>query len=99
MSKQLQAQLGNVAAHEAVRKGNTQSFVALPKAERTTTVQFPDGVGIAEAFTTITAAGGAWAYHSAKPPAWVESSSKPLAELLASHFHCPVGRPTKWPQD
>ena len=37
-----------------------------------------------------------WALHSDKPPAWVESDDNLLAELVADHFDCPVGRPKAW---
>lgn len=37
-----------------------------------------------------------WEQHSDKPPAWVESDDRLLAELIADHFGCDIGRPKKW---
>lgn len=40
-----------------------------------------------------------WAGESDKAPAWVESTDELLAQLLAQHFDCPVGRPKSWKED
>jgi hypothetical protein len=40
---------------------------------------------------------GAWRSNSRAPaPAWVESDSPDLAQALASHYGCPIGRPDDW---
>ena len=58
------------------------------KGKQCTTVDFPDGTSLGEAFTVLTAPDGVWANH-AKPgstPAWVASDSASLATLVADHF-------------
>jgi hypothetical protein len=48
---------------------------------------------------------GAWNHHSQgdavadTTPDWVESDNEALAQLLASQFGCPVGRPASWKAD
>ncbi len=90
--------LGNTSAIEmpeglgATEIGEEPEVVRL-NGNRVTSVTFPEGVSLGEAFTTITAPGGAWSSHSDKPPAWVETSSGGLDALLAEHFGCEIGAP------
>lgn len=38
-----------------------------------------------------------WANDSDQPPSWVECPENDLlAQVIAQHFGCPVGRPKKW---
>jgi hypothetical protein len=54
----------------------------------------PDDVGPDEAFRTVT---DVWkGYHSADPPAWVESDSDELARRLGGYWNATVGRPDGW---
>lgn len=82
--------LGNRHAHQSLDGGET--FEALPKGKRATTVEIPDELTIAEAFTAITHPSGVWAAHvhqvrgETPPPAWVASDDTALATLLASHY-------------
>ena len=39
---------------------------------------------------------GGWVRHSLEAPAWVESNVPELAEALAAHYDCPIGRPDTW---
>lgn len=58
-----------------------------------TLVLLPDGTRLGEAFTTVTAPGGAWAANVHTPgasPAWVASDNGSLAALLAEHYGCEV---------
>lgn len=51
-----------------------------------TAINFPDGVGIAEAFQTITMKGGVWHHQAFGAPEWVWSDNAALAEMLADHW-------------
>src|SRR5262245_32236812 len=37
-----------------------------------------------------------WARHSDKPPDWVEGDDELLAQLVADHYGCSVGRSKSW---
>lgn len=83
-------QLGNLAPRDvdASQMGN-----------RVTTLVIPDDLTTNEAVRTVTDPDGAWGYHSTQPPAWVESDNSDVADQLAAHFTCPVGRPADWKDD
>lgn len=88
-------QLGNNAA---VHLGQV-----LP-GNRVTTATIPDGYSLPEAVLAITADStqgaqndGVWRSHSANPaPAWIEATDRALAQALADHYGCPIGRPEDW---
>lgn len=85
--------LGNRDAVEVHREGRREVRTPLPPGRRCTTVAPPAGTPLAEVFTTITAPGGVWAYHSDGAPAWVASTDPALAQLLAAHYGCQVRDP------
>lgn len=59
-----------------------------------TTFIVPDDVGALEAIRTVA---DTWTpYHSDDPPEWVESDNDVVADGVAEHFGCKVGRPKKW---
>lgn len=60
----------------------------MSRGKRATTLNFPEGTSIGEAFTNTTHPQGAWAAHAEEgaTPAWVASDSDGLAQLLAEHF-------------
>lgn len=37
-----------------------------------------------------------WRSHGSDNPDWVESDDAELAQLVADHYGCPVGRPEGW---
>lgn len=82
--------LGNRHAQESTDNGET--FEALPKGKRATTIEIPDDYTIAQAFTAVTAAGGVWEAHAHQvkgetpPPAWVASDDHALATLIAAQY-------------
>jgi hypothetical protein len=89
--------LGNVAPREWVvedHQTGAGQYVAFDPpdgaAEAVTSVQFPDGVALAEAFMTVTLNDGVWDRHSSAPPSWVESDVAALALLVASNYGCPA---------
>jgi hypothetical protein len=100
-------ELGNAKAKQA-KKGpdgeplrDEEGYVVhelIPGGEdRETRLEIPEGTSIGEAFVAITTPiRGAWANHSAGPPAWVESDSEALEIVLAEHFGCRRGRPKAW---
>lgn len=56
-------------------------------------IDFPDGVGLSEAFANVTARNGIWANHTLgndSKPAWVASDSAELASLIAAEYDCEV---------
>ncbi|HEY2088694.1 MAG TPA: hypothetical protein VGH54_22065 [Mycobacterium sp.] len=59
-----------------------------------TKVVIPDGRSLDSALRDIIHTDGLWRLHSTNPPTWVESDDPELAEAIAKHFGCPVGRPT-----
>jgi len=67
----------------------------------TVTVNFPDGMPLMECANTVTLPQGVWDSHSpggfaeSGKPSWVKSDSPALEQLLAAHFDCPAGAPTK----
>lgn len=83
--------LGNIAALDAGQP--------MPPGNRVTSAGFDDVLSRDDMFRTVTdtAAGlGFWAVHSMQPPAWVECSDPQLAERVAAHYGCPIGRPDDW---
>ncbi|HEY0889315.1 MAG TPA: hypothetical protein VGE38_06880 [Nocardioides sp.] len=82
--------LGNRHAHQSLDNG--QTFEALPKGKRATTIEIPEDYTLAQAFLAITDAGGVWASHvhqvkgETPPPAWVASDDPALATLIAGHY-------------
>lgn len=56
-----------------------------------TTFGCPESNGLIENINTILSVFAS--HHSTENPAWVESTDEQLANALASHFDCPVGRP------
>jgi hypothetical protein len=97
----VRVQLGNSAAKEAYRddKGLHHRDV---DGSRVTTIVIPDSYTLIEAVSAVTAQDGAWNHHSQgddpgdSAPDWVESDNDALAQLLAGHFDCPIGRPKGW---
>jgi len=76
--------LGNRNALTADPDGSTRTA----KGKQCTTVDFPEGTSLGEAFTVLTASDGVWANHAkaGSTPAWVASDSAALATLVADHF-------------
>ncbi len=63
-----------------------------------TTAVIPEDRTLAEAVRDVSYTGdagdGFWTSHSsAAAPSWVESDNPALAQALATHYGCPVGRP------
>lgn len=93
--------LGNRAAVEVTRDENGEPVRTLmPEGKRCTTVRPPDGIPLAELFTTITAGSGVWANHSNDQAAWVaveadDPAFKSALEIvLSQHFGgCEIREP------
>lgn len=86
--------LGNRDAVQVTRDEEDRTVrTVLPEGKRCTTVQAPEGATLGEVFTSITASGGVWDYHSDGDPAWVASTSPTLAALLGEHYGCEVRDP------
>lgn len=86
-----QVRFGNPAPVSVTRDGDEGDLVrsaveTVPEDGAVTEVEIPDGASLVEAFTTITAPGGVWDYHSDDHPTWLSSTHKALAELLKEHF-------------
>lgn len=69
--------------------------------QRVTTVSFPEGISLQEAFTTAVTA---ITYHMEEgaEPAWIESDSEGLQSLLQEHFGITASknnRPKAWGKD
>lgn len=63
-----------------------------------TTGFLPPSYTDAELFRTVTHQDGLWPAHSSAPaPSWVECDRQDLAEVLATHYGCPIGRPAEDP--
>jgi hypothetical protein len=60
----------------------------MPKGKRATTIDFPEGMSLGDAFVNVTHPHGVWANHATEgaAPAWVASDSQGLAALLSEHF-------------
>lgn len=86
--------LGNTAALDRAQPipGNQITSAGLPSDE--------DGWTDEERFQAVTDTErgmGIWVMHSTAPaPAWVESSDPEFAQRIATHYGCPVGRPSDW---
>ncbi|HEX7276039.1 MAG TPA: hypothetical protein VF244_01570 [Acidimicrobiales bacterium] len=91
----MQVKLGNAAPHEYVRDPKTDELTqrALDNPS-VTTVDLP-GHTVIDALRAITAQGGVWGAHSSEKPSWVWSDDPNLQALLADHFGCPSGMPSK----
>lgn len=98
----MRVQLGNSAAKEAYRNDKGDLRHRDVDGSRVTSVVIPDSYTLMEAVSTVVAQDGAWNHHSQgdnvadSTPDWVESDSDGLAQLLAEHFGCPIGRPKGW---
>lgn len=74
-------------------------FNGRPTADPTavTRIVIPDSRSLDEALRDVvhedTHHYGLWVEHSAGNPSWVESDHAELAEAIANHYGCPVGRP------
>jgi hypothetical protein len=92
-------QLGNDQAHQWVvdkNDPNKGEFEPID-GQQVTTVNIPPNKSLAEGFVTITDPNGVWRAHSsADCPSWVESDEPLLAQLLANHYGCSIGRPADW---
>jgi hypothetical protein len=94
--------LGNSAAKEAYRDREGTLNHRDVDGSRVTTIVIPGGYSLIEAVSAVTAQDGAWNHHSRgdgpgdSAPDWVESDNDALAQLLAEHFECPIGRPDGW---
>lgn len=75
----------------AARLSARTNFETLPDS-RVTYVSVPEGVSLAEAFVTLTAANGVIANH-ADDVDWVETDSPGLTALLCEHYGCADGAP------
>ena len=66
--------------------------------QRVTSLVFPEGIGLQEAFTTAVAALG----HHIEPgqvPSWIQADNPALLTLLCEHYHIPEDknvRPPAW---
>jgi len=87
--------LGNAAPVEARKlDDNSTAVEKVPVKglkDSRTTFNFPKGTPPGEMLATVT--GVFESHHSNRPASWVESDSAALAELLADHYGCAVGRP------
>jgi hypothetical protein len=98
----VRVQLGNSAAKEAYRDGKGVLHHRDVEGSRVTSVVIPDSYTLMEAVSSVVAQDGAWNHHSQGDnvsdtmPDWVESDNDGLAQLLAEHFECPIGRPKGW---
>lgn len=65
---------------------------------RITSLDVPAGYSDSEVVNAVAdPRDGLWVRHSSDPgPAWVESDDEGVADLLAAHYGCPVGRPKSW---
>jgi hypothetical protein len=61
--------------------------------EQVTELSLPGCYTFDECLRSVVHSDGMWRKHSAEPPMWVESDDDDLAEKIAEHFGCPVGRP------
>ncbi len=59
-----------------------------------TTVVFPADEDLPTRMRTLTHDDGLWRCHSSAPASWVETNDAELAEAIAQHFNCPIGRPS-----
>jgi hypothetical protein len=87
-----------------VQVGNPQAIDHRTRAaiagQRVTTFHIDDSYPLEKAVTSLVHADGAFSAHSvAAGPAWVESNDPELAEALAVHWGCPVGRNGAWKTD
>lgn len=98
----MRVQLGNSTAKEAYRDAEGVLHHRDVDGSRVTTIVIPGGYSLIEAVSAVTAQDGAWNHHSRgddpgdSSPDWVESDGDALAQLLAEHFDCPIGRPKGW---
>lgn len=94
MAEELRVVLGNRDAFHTEQQTHPEgdtTVVRVPlKGKSCTDVRFPPGIPLMEAAISITHAQGVWAANSNGQPAWVASTSPPLATLLAEHYGCPV---------
>lgn len=88
--------LGNPAPHEGVTDPKTDKTTLRPldSGPSITTVDAP-GKSAIQVVHDIIAAGGVWENHGAEPPSWVASDDPLVEQLLAEHFDCPRGEPSK----
>lgn len=82
----MRVQLGNTAPVEVIDGARR----ALGGPEVATVVVLPDDATPAGAFVDVTSPRGVWVQHSDQPPAWVASDNGVLAQLLSSHYGCPI---------
>ena len=107
----MQVKIGNAHAIEGYRDGNSDDPDLVRYrdlgGQRTTTVMFPEGIGLQEAFGTVL---GLLPEHmaatdgegKATKPAWIESDSQGLLALLLEHFDMDEKdnvRPRTWGND
>lgn len=95
-------EVGNDSAIEGYRDPTAPNpeavqYRAAP-GQRVTRVVFPDGMLLQEAFTSAVKL---MDYHVAagESPAWVDSDSKSLEQLVKEHFSIKQGRPRTWGKD
>lgn len=93
--------LGNTAPCQAVypdekaaKEGRFERVRLKHLEQSETTFTIPPSDPPGEALLTVTRTYDA--VHSEEPPAWVESDSAALGELLAAHYGIRVGRPKGW---
>ena len=98
----MKVEIGNDQALEGYRdpQGEDPDLVLYRAApgQRTTTLKVPDGMGLSEAFTSITAALKKHMSEDATP-VWIESDSAGLQALLEEHYglsKAQAKRPARW---
>jgi len=88
--------MGNKHSATADRDENdvvTISYQEAPQ-ELVNFTRLPRSWSLLQCFQTITLNGGVYDAHFTEAPTWVECPEKPmLAEMLAEHFGCVVGKP------
>lgn len=95
-------ELGNDHPIEGYREGDDPEVKYRPlDGQQVTTLLFPDGVKLQEAFATTVAATARHFDNDPDttdifPPAWIESDSAGLQSLLQEHFGVTKSRPKTW---
>ena len=88
--------MGNKHSATAERDENDVVKVEFTEApeELVNITRLPRSWSLLQCFQSVTLAGGVHDSHFAEAPTWVECPEKPmLAEMLAEHFGCVVGKP------
>lgn len=93
----MHVEIGNKHAIEGYREGDVDEVLYRSvEGERITTLRFPEGIGIEDAFRTTLVA---MSHHieAGEAPSWIESDSPGLTALLAEHYGIKNNvRPAAW---